>query len=369
MPVSDISTTPPLTVQQLADHHAIEQCLVVHARGIDRADLGLLQSAYHEGATVDYGFFNGAAAEMAAMLIAAQRTAPVSLHRPSNVWIELDGNSARAESYVLAYFESSQAGGNVQSLACGRYLDRLEQRDGQWKLTHRTYVLDWNSHHPSTAAIPDTSFASDHFLPLGAHGPRDPGNIFLTVLRAGAGPQLRETAAMPATTATAITLDTLQSRHAVQQLLLTYCRAVDRLDSELLASIFHPDAGVITGHFNGSGSDFARDITAWCRANTRRTFHTVSNQWFDIQGDSAVAESYVIAVQTAPDAEGNDRDMLVGGRYLDKFERRAGVWKIAQHTFVLDWNISQPTTAIFSEGMYAQMLQGGHKPNDPLYSF
>lgn len=356
-------------LQTLAHKHAIEQCLARHARGIDRTDLDLLKSAYHDGADVAYGFFNGPATELAEMLVANQYPGPVTLHRPSNVWIRVEGDSAVAESYVFAYFETELEAGNVQSLVGGRYLDRLALRDGDWRLSHRTYVLDWNINQPSTANLTENSIAGDHFLPLGDHAARDPGNVFLAVQSAGFRHKNQRRDSMTTATLTDNHIDAMLSRQRLQDLQAAYCRAVDRTDAELLASVFHDDATVVTGHYNGPAGEFAREITDWCRDNTLRTFHTVSNQWIDIDGDEAVGEAYVIALQTAKDESGTDQDSLVGGRYLDKYQRRGGVWKIAQRTFVMDWNITQASTGVYEDGMFAQMIKGGRGSDDPVNDF
>lgn len=356
-------------LQALAHKHAIEQCLARHARGIDRTDLELLKSAYHDGADVAYGFFNGPATELAEVLVDSQYPAPVTLHRPSNVWIKVEGGSAVAESYVFAYAETELEEGNVQSLVGGRYLDRLALRKGEWRLTHRTYVLDWNINQPSTVNLTENSIAGGHFLPLGDHAARDPGNVFLAVQSAGFRHKNQREDSMTTATLTDNHIDTMLSRQLLQDLQAAYCRAVDRTDAELLASIFHDDATVVTGHYNGPAGEFAREITDWCRDNTLRTFHTVSNQWIDIDGDEAVGEAYVIALQTAKDESGSSQDSLVGGRYLDKYERRGGAWKIAQRTFVMDWNINQPGSAVFDEGMFGEMIQGTRGSQDSIYDF
>ncbi len=356
-------------LRKLVAREAIEQCIADHSRGIDRTDLELLKSAYHEGADVNYGFFSGPATELAQILVESQRPMPITQHRPSNISLRIQDDKAVSESYVLAYFESELEDGNVQSLVAGRYLDCLECRDGEWKLVHRTYVLDWNSTRPSTANLRDPSIAGDHFLPIGDHAARDPGNAWLAVQSAGFGQLSREQNTMTQESLNDETLDRLLSRPVLQELLTAYCRGVDRLDEQLLASIFHDDATVVTGTFNGPGEQFPREIVAFCREHTERTIHTVNNHWFDIRGDDAVAECYVIAVQTAKNDSGELQDTLTGGRYLTRFARRSGEWKIAQHTFVMDWNLTQPCTAVFDQGMFGDMVQGTRGAEDPVYAF
>ena len=61
--------------------------------------------------------------------------------------IDVDGNSASAESYCIASsFGMPTAEGEKVNLAIGaRYLDRLERINGEWKIIHRRVVFDWNS--------------------------------------------------------------------------------------------------------------------------------------------------------------------------------------------------------------------------------
>ena len=57
----------------------------------------------------------------------------------------MDGDIAQVESYVLAWHPvyDEQAGRETHALAGGRYLDRFERRDGEWKIADRRVVLDW----------------------------------------------------------------------------------------------------------------------------------------------------------------------------------------------------------------------------------
>jgi hypothetical protein len=119
---------------------------------------------------------------------------------------------------------------------------------------------------------------------------------------------------------------------------------------------------------DGTATDFVASTVATLRG-MQRSFHALSNEWFSIDGDTAVGECYVIAVLTTPGGDAA-QDMLIGGRYIDRFERRAGTWKIAEHVFMQDWNITQPTTARFNDEFYGSLkLRGGFAPEDPIYAF
>lgn len=160
--------------------------------------------------------------------------------------------------------------------------------------------------------------------------------------------------------------DELLAKQDFHELSAAYCRAIDRCDADLLASIWHPDATVAYGLFDGKAMDFVPFIIRHNRT-LERTFHTISNEYFRISGDRAAGEIYVVGIATAR-VDGVLMDALVGGRYLDRYERRAGVWKIAHRTYVMDWNMNMPATAEWEEGMYGAIrTRGTRDRTDPLY--
>ncbi|MNC72892.1 hypothetical protein D3C75_1240090 [compost metagenome] len=68
-------------------------------------------------------------------------------------------------------------------------------------------------------------------------------------------------------------------------------------------------------------------------------------------------------------ADGERRDQLVGGRYLDTYSRRDGVWLFTSRLFVIDWNINQSGSAIWDAGIGAMAARGRFGPADISYSF
>ena len=365
-------------IRALLAQQAIANNLALHSRGVDRADFLTLSSAYHADATVAYGMFEGAAEEFARFLADFQQTLPATLHRTSNMTIRMTGdNTAISESYVIAYLETMEESVGTQRLVGGRYLDRHACKDGAWKIMHRTYVHEWNINQPSSGVWGET--IGNMFTPRGAKSGFDPANTLLASWSAAHAaarnsPQPSDnssTAGAPVSAEHTLArdVDTALSRQALHDLIMLFCRGMDRADGELVASVFHDDASIVAGYFNGPVQAFARDITQLIRANITRTFHSVANEYIQIDGDRAVGETYVITVTTTT-TDGAEADNILGGRYVDRFERRNGVWKIAERVFVQDWNINQPTTASFDDAFYGTLkLRGGYKPNDPVYAF
>jgi hypothetical protein len=350
---------------RIADRQQIAANLAKHSRGIDRRDAGLLKSVYFPDATVAYGMFDGPAHEFADVVANLSRGGPVTLHRPCNQWIRLDGDRAVSECYVIAYMQLESADGPVQALVGGRYLDRHEKRDGAWKLGHRTYVLDWNMNLPgSGTALP--GYAGPPFI-RGGQGEDDPGNRLLAGWRRDME-AARGDITMRTPDDLAAKADIVLAKQDIHELIMAQARATDRGDEALLRSIWHPGSTIDVGVFAGPADEFCGMIIG-ATADRKGMSHTVANEWIEVKGDVAVAESYVIAFTMVPGENGYTDD-LTGGRYVDRFERRGGVWKFTHRTFVMDWLISNPSTDQTGQGMYESLkTRGGKYPDDPLYAF
>ena len=117
----------------------------MYCRGIDRLDATLVVSAFHPGAElINYrpepllieAFVEGVIASLANRFTATQ-------HRLSNVNADIDGDHALVEAYVLAYHVETAADGQRLHTFNGRYIDRFERRDSEWRIAKRTLRCDW----------------------------------------------------------------------------------------------------------------------------------------------------------------------------------------------------------------------------------
>jgi ketosteroid isomerase-like protein len=117
---------------------------------------------------------------------------------------------------------------------------------------------------------------------------------------------------------------------ALQDLATRYARAIDRRDRTPLLSLYHEDA--IDSHgtmFEGRPVAFA-DWQPVVMAPFEVTAHHLTTMNFHVQGDSAEGELYFIAYhRTLPP---DSTEVVVTGRYLDRYERRNGTWKIARRS-------------------------------------
>jgi hypothetical protein len=83
----------------------------------------------------------------------------------------------------------------------------------------------------------------------------------------------------------------------------------------------------------------------------------------------ARAESYALAFHRVR-LDGRLLDSIWSARILDRFERRAGIWRIAERQVVYDWNIDSPTSETWSRGFFSRpTVLGARGPADPAASW
>jgi hypothetical protein len=163
----------------------------------------------------------------------------------------------------------------------------------------------------------------------------------------------------------AVRLQAVADRSELRDLVLTYCRACDRRDFALVRTLYHDDA--IDDHgkmFRGSPDEFVKWLPG-AMAQFEATVHSISNSLFAIEGASASGEHYTVAYHRSPAPD--SREYVVGGRYLDRYEKRNGVWKFLHRSLVLDWAQVRPVDAAAYESFAAGAVLGTADANDPSY--
>jgi hypothetical protein len=172
---------------------------------------------------------------------------------------------------------------------------------------------------------------------------------------------------MSASTGEPDALRAVADRLAIAQVLTLYSRGIDRCDLETLQGTFWPDATAQYGAEPQNAHAWGAATVA-ALAAMRRTFHSLSNMAIDLKGEAATAETYCTAYHEVDGPDG-PVEMVVGGRYLDRLEKRDGAWRIARRLYVMDWNRNVPSTCRWDDGIYAALVnRGARKPHDPLYA-
>jgi hypothetical protein len=166
--MSDIGTD----LRRLADRIAIQETLYRYARGIDRRNWDFLASAFHPGAEIHQGDFKGSIEAMIESVKLRHAAIEQSAHLMTNILIEFDGpadsasSGAVVETYYLAYLrngalpaimKTALIGGGapeadkIDMRSLGRYIDRFERRDGEWRIARRVCIAETLS----GTAVPD----------------------------------------------------------------------------------------------------------------------------------------------------------------------------------------------------------------------
>jgi len=161
-------------------------------------------------------------------------------------------------------------------------------------------------------------------------------------------------------------LDELCDKQAITEVLYRYARGWDRYDEEALRACFFDDSVHAHGGFKGLSQDFVTNGLRSTKAVKSMT-HMITNPMIELRGDKALSECSFFAHHRRDAADGSgEEDMFLKGRYLDIFERRDGIWKIASRTGLHDFERVVPPADQTLAGAAADTL-GHKKPADPFY--
>jgi hypothetical protein len=148
-------------MEELLDRQAIFECIKRNARGNDRFDKDLVTASYHSdglhevGANRVPGPAYGEHANQA-----HGKLFDATLHNVTMHSCEIDGDVAHAESYSLGMFLDK--GGETGRVLAGRYIDRLEKRDGEWRIVLRRstveVALEGRAALPTGALLPGSGY-------------------------------------------------------------------------------------------------------------------------------------------------------------------------------------------------------------------
>ncbi|QUT07343.1 nuclear transport factor 2 family protein [Sphingobium phenoxybenzoativorans] len=185
-------------LEDLVARRDVYAVLTRYCRALDRADVELMRTVYWPDGVDIHGIYSGNAAEFVEFIISEiTQYFEMGTHCLLNVDIKVDGDVACSESYLYSacrvrenmteamfgsrYFKMRGGrgldAGNEQFVMAGRYLDRLERRNGEWRIAKRQVVMDWNDSNPSNQILDEGLFKT--MRPRGEWGHGDPvyGNI------------------------------------------------------------------------------------------------------------------------------------------------------------------------------------------------
>jgi SnoaL-like domain len=159
-------------------------------------------------------------------------------------------------------------------------------------------------------------------------------------------------------------LTQLLAKQDIYELSCLYMRGLDRHDGDLVKSVFFEDGWCEYGFFNASPAEFV-DFAIGALKEHAANQHMLGNVLIEFEGEEAFGEVYFRAYHKIKAEDGSYDDVIIAGRYLDRYECRDGVWKMAYRSEVVDWSNSQPTNDPYFD-MAPDGLRGARR-DDAVY--
>jgi hypothetical protein len=155
----------------------------------------------------------------------------------------------------------------------------------------------------------------------------------------------------------------LIDRQEITDVIKRLARGTDRLDHDLIASCYHSDGVDDHNSFRGSGAEFAKWV---CEAlsNLTATHHLIADPLIQLDGDVARCDTYCIAHHLGPDS-----DLVLGLRYVDRFEKRDGKWLIRKRVCAFDWTYTLTFDPAVGFQFGEDFTVGKRDHTDITYSF
>jgi hypothetical protein len=128
------------------------------------------------------------------------------------------------------------------------------------------------------------------------------------------------------------TIDQLVAIEACREAARRYSYGVDRLDGEVMKSAYWPDATDDHGVFVGNAWEFCERVVA-THGRWTWTMHTIFNHRVELDDDGEHGRGEVYNVSYLFSEQ--DRRLATWyGRYLDRYQRRGGEWRILHRVCV-----------------------------------
>src|SRR5262249_6517739 len=134
------------------------------------------------------------------------------------------------------------------------------------------------------------------------------------------------------------TVRRLADRAAIYDAMCRYARGMDRADADLIRSASHRDSYEAHVHYKGNNEGFIVDAATRFEGFDN-SMHLLGTCLIEFAGpDLAFVETYFASRRTRPPVGDEGAGLGPGdaicrqqwGRYLDRFERRNGEWRIAK---------------------------------------
>lgn len=150
----------------------------------------------------------------------------------------------------------------------------------------------------------------------------------------------------------------LFDRESIRDCIARVARGEDRRDAELISGAYWPDATDDHGIFVGTFKEYL-DWVVPGAPSVLVTQHILGQSLIDLRGDRAMVETHVTSYHRI-DMGAEERDLVIGGRYLDLMEKREHEWRIAKRTMLYDWQQDFGRSVDWSKGLLGMPFINPH---------
>ncbi|WP_107982886.1 nuclear transport factor 2 family protein [Rhodococcus sp. OK519] len=152
-------------------------------------------------------------------------------------------------------------------------------------------------------------------------------------------------------------------RQQIHDVVMRYCRGIDRLDFDLVRSAYHPDGVDHHTGFEGTLDEYIAWVEPKLRARRGGTMHILGNHLVELLGDTAISETYGTSVHWGEPADDARANFTSGVRFIDHMAWRDGRWAIAERWAAREWTRSDAGRLMPKEGAGPS---GSRDSDDPL---
>lgn len=139
----------PFKSHRLEDRAEIQDIIYRWCSALDRCDWDAIPPLFHPEATDDHVFYSGDIGGLLDWLIPRHANMTQCVHMVGNILIEFAGEDlALVETYLQGSqrhrvpSSETEPPREFSTMGFGRYIDRFERRNAEWKILKRTVVVE-----------------------------------------------------------------------------------------------------------------------------------------------------------------------------------------------------------------------------------
>jgi hypothetical protein len=153
-------------------------------------------------------------------------------------------------------------------------------------------------------------------------------------------------------------LRALLERDKIRECVARLARGEDRRDAKLISASYWPDSTTDYGVFVGSFDKYLEWVVPGSPA-IPVTQHVLGQSIIDVAGNVARVETHVTSYHRV-NMGSEERDTVIGGRYLDRIEKRGAEWRIASRVMLYDWFQDFGKSVDWSKGVMGMPFSADH---------